>query len=278
MLRIGDDATVGRLYADTLTFPDGTSQSTVLNLGDANTVGTTLVNLTADSKIGNDQIESQLSFVTLNETSTSGSIHRPFVPGSVPPVLQNNVIYTPPDLSAYQTATQVNAAVLSGPTSHVTHAVNFMDISGNVSNWDMFVGTIPSSNGATQDSFGIRYGNQVLFKLANTGTMHVDSFIFAPFNIAIAQQNLSDDRYKSRERDLPDNCLELIKQLRPARYLLHPNHEVPVDVEDSDLTGVETHDQAGLIAQDLNRFRSSLSWSKSLRESKQSSTTRSYLI
>lgn len=118
--------------------------------------------------------------------------------------------------------------------------------------------TIPSTNGATVDSFGIKYYNgsstTVVFKIASTGTVHLAHRIFAPFSTSVNAQNLSDDRYKSRERPLPDDSLSIIQQLKPCRYLLHPDHEVPVDVEDSDLSGVTTYEQAGLIAQELEQI------------------------
>ena len=66
MLRIGDDAIVGNLHADILTFPDGTSLSTAgggggggygaTELGDSNNMGTEVVHLKTGSKVNNINI------------------------------------------------------------------------------------------------------------------------------------------------------------------------------------------------------------------------------
>jgi len=114
--------------------------------------------------------------------------------------------------------------------------------------------TISSNNGATADSFGIKFNNTVVFKISKDGAVYAKQRFFALLTTSISNQNLSDDRYKSRERPLPDDSLSIIQQLKPSRYLLHPDHEVPIDVEDSDLSGVTTYEQAGLIAQELEQI------------------------
>ena len=114
--------------------------------------------------------------------------------------------------------------------------------------------TISSTNGATVDSFGIKFNNTVVFKISKDGAVYAKQRFFALLTTSISNQNLSDDRYKSRERPLPDDSLSIIQQLKPSRYLLHPDHEVPIDVEDSDLSGVTTYEQAGLIAQELEQI------------------------
>lgn len=64
----------------------------------------------------------------------------------------------------------------------------------------------------------------------------------------------SDDRFKSRTVNLPDNCLDIINKLQPKKYLKHHGHYVPEGVEDSDLSGVDTKDEAGLISQDVEKI------------------------
>jgi len=64
----------------------------------------------------------------------------------------------------------------------------------------------------------------------------------------------SDDRFKSRTVNLPDNCLDIINKLQPKKYLKHHGHYVPEGVEDSDLTGVEAINEAGLISQDVEKI------------------------
>jgi hypothetical protein len=70
---------------------------------------------------------------------------------------------------------------------------------------------------------------------------------------------VSDDRFKSRTVNLPDNCLDIINKLQPKKYLKHHGHYVPEGVEDSDLTGVETINEAGLISQEVEKIPE-LSW------------------
>ena len=183
----------------------------------------------------------------------------------------NLITAAAPDLSSFQNATQVgNLITAAAPTagSQITIsggaislanaiAVNYLSINnaaGSTNKYTLVNETIASNNGATVDSFGIKYNNTYVFKIASTGTVHLAHVLFTPYNVSVNAQNLSDDRYKSRERPLPNDSLSIIQQLKPSRYLLHPDHEVPVDDEDSDLTGVETHEQAGLIAQDLEKI------------------------
>ena len=146
-------------------------------------------------------------------------------------------------------------------TNHVqTSSVVLTDQAGTNNLWRIEHKTISSTPlgggeiGLTTNAFGLSYNGAVRLKLSDVGNLFIDNNIYANHTQVLAIHTLSDDRYKSRERPLPDDCVSIIQQLKPSRYLLHRNHEVPVDVEDSDLTGVETHEQAGLIAQDLEQI------------------------
>ena len=66
---------------------------------------------------------------------------------------------------------------------------------------------------------------------------------------------LSDDRYKSRTTDLEPGSLNIINQMSVKKYLLHPSFEVPIGVEDSDLSGVKTKESIGVIAQELEQIQ-----------------------
>ena len=66
---------------------------------------------------------------------------------------------------------------------------------------------------------------------------------------------LSDDRYKSRTTDLEPGSLNIINQMNVKKYLLHPSFEVPLGVEDSDLSGVKTKESIGVIAQELEQIQ-----------------------
>ena len=136
-------------------------------------------------------------------------------------------------------------------------AVNYISINnaaGSSNKYTLVNETISSNNGGHANSFGIKYNNTYVFKISSSGTVHLAHVLFTPYNVSVNAQNLSDDRYKSRERPLPSDSLSIIQQLKPSRYLLHPDHEVAIDDEDSDLSGVKTYEQAGLIAQELEQI------------------------
>jgi hypothetical protein len=69
------------------------------------------------------------------------------------------------------------------------------------------------------------------------------------------KNSLCDDRYKSRTTDLEPGSLNIINQMSVKKYLLHPSFEVPLGVEDSDLSGVKTKESIGVIAQELEQIQ-----------------------
>jgi len=169
---------------------------------------------------------------------------------------QNNEIFKLVGAAGSQSATlpSLTTPSINATGFMQTPAVVLTNNNGSSNLWRMKNETIyTSSGGSGVDSFGLSYNGTTKFKVGTSGNVHIDGMLFARYATNVSVQ-FSDDRYKSRERPVPDDCLSIIQQLKPARYLLHPNHAVPVDVEDSDLTGVETYDQAGLIAQDLERI------------------------
>jgi len=230
------------------TTTSGTYPNFTINSTDTNTVYSAGagISINGSNEISNSSPDQTVSLTGTGATTTSGTY-----PNFTINSTDTNTTYSAGSQIVINSSNEISLASAI--------SVNYLVINNTASPsssniYTLVNETIASNNGATADSFGIKYNSTYVFKIGNTGTVHLASVLFVPYNVAVSAQNLSDDRYKSRERPLPNDSLSIIQQLKPSRYLLHPDHEVPIDDEDSDLSGITTYEQAGLIAQELEQI------------------------
>jgi hypothetical protein len=169
-------------------------------------------------------------------------------------------------------------------TSGNTAIAGTLDVTGNINSNDITTGnisaggsinasgTINATNNITSNN--IVQGNYFRFNASSTtwfeyvfdqsqhriwqrgpygypgGRFKNDTLITGTLYYSGGSWPSSDDRIKSNEVSI-DDAINIIKKLHPMKYLKHP--DLITDEISPDLSGVKTFEEAGLIAQEIER-------------------------